>query len=404
MDTLDRETLVSLAKPTGWPAVSLYLPMHRSPRETAEDRTRLKVLLQQACERLTSEGMRDADAEAMLAPVSTMREDDSFWRTTADGLAIFVSQTDVRVLRLGAPMPEQVIVGDRFYLRPLVAAHLRHDDKFYALALDKGGSRLFAGDLGSMEQIELLGAPTSEEDSAKYDEPTKLGVTAPLAARQKHASAGSSGGMFPGHGAEPSYEKDQMNEYCRHIDAALTKRLGTAGDRPLVLLGTERLVAEYRLVSAYKPIAGAHVEGTTDYLSPQMIHERVVAAMAPYFERAAIGELAAATEHESGDLVTSDAEKILEAAAVGRVRSLFFDESSGPFGTFDRESVEAKVVCAAEPPLLREGGDTAEVHDGECGWDLIDLALAETVLHDGEVHVFAGENAPLQGAVALLRY
>jgi hypothetical protein len=404
MDTLDRETLVSLAKPTGWPSLSLYLPMHRAPRETAEDRIRLKVLLQQACERLTSEGMRDTDAENMLAPVSEMREDDSFWRTTADGLAIFVSSTGVRVLRLGTSMPEQVVVGDRFYLRPLVAAHLRHENRFYALALDKNGSRLFAGDRGSMEQLELLGAPTSEEDSAKYDEPTKLGVTAPLASRQKHAGAGSSGGMFPGHGAEPSYEKDQMNEYCRHVDAALIRRLGTAGDRPLVLLGTERLVAEYRSVSAYKPIAGAHVEGTTDYLTPQMIHERVVSAMEPYFEREVIGELASATESEGGDLVTRDAVEILEAAAVGRVRSLFFDENSGPFGTFDRENVEAKVLCDVEPRLLRENGDTAHVHNGECGWDLIDLALAETVLHDGDIHVFAGENAPLTGAVALLRY
>lgn len=404
MDTLDRATLVELAQPAQWPAVSIYVPSNRLPRQAGEGRLRFKNLVREAAERLTAEGMRDTDAETFLKPLYDIRDDDTWWRDTAEGLAVFLSKEGVRTLRLGITMPEQVVVGDRFYLRPLAAAHIKTDDSFYALALDKGGRRLFSGNRGSIEEIDLGDVPVSMEDSASLDVPTKLMHTAPYAASRKHAGTGSPGGAFPGHGQELDYESDQLTTYIREVEAGVDRAIGRLPERPFLLLGPERVVAEYRNLSRYPVVASGNLKLNTDAHSPQIVHEWVFQMLAPYFEQRTVRELTRITDNEGTDLVTRDAQAIAHAAAVGRVKALFFDDGVGPFGTFDRESMEATSVCDAQPRLLRETGDSGAPGDGECGWDLIDLALAETVLHDGEIHVFQGEDAPVHGAVALLRY
>lgn len=405
MDTLDRATLVELARPSGWPSVSIYVPSNRMPRQAGEGRLRFKNLVREAAERLTTEGMRDTDAENFLRPLYAIRDDDTWWRDTADGLAVFLSKDTQRTLRLGISMPEQVVVGDRFYLRPLAAAHLKTDNRFYVLALDKGGRRLFAGDRGSIEELDLGDVPTSIEDSARLDEATELRHTAPYAASRKHQGKGSpEGGAFPGHGQELEYETDQLTGFIRQVEGGVDRAIGRNTDLPFVLIGPARVVAEYRRISRCPVVAVTNIKLNTDAYSSQMVHETALELLEPYFEQQTVRKLTRVTDEEGTELVTRDAETIAHAAAVGRVKSLFFDDGVGPFGTFDRERMEAKAVCDSQPRLLRERGDTAEKTDGTCGWDLIDLALAETVLHDGEIHVFQGEDAPIHGAVALLRY
>ena len=63
-----------------------------------------------------------------------------------------------------------------------------------------------------------------------------------------------------------------------------------------------------------------------------------------------------------------------------------------------------RAVCAEAPRYLRETADSTHATDGECGWDLVDLAAAETVLHGGTIHAFDGEATPVVGVAALLRY
>lgn len=405
MDTLDRATLVELAQHSGWPAVSVYIPSNRLPRQAGEGRLRFKNLVRDAAERLTAEGMRDTDAEQFLEPFHQIRDDDTFWRDTADGLAVFLSRDGLRTMRLAIQLPEQLVVGDRFYLRPLAAAQLKTDNRFYALALGKRGVRLFAGDRGSIDEMDLPDVPKSIEESAKYDVATKLMHPAPYAASRKHTGKGSAGGgAFPGHGQELEYESDQLTAFVRQVEAGVDRAIGRNLDRPFVLIGPERVIAEYRTISRFPVEATGNFKLGAETYSPQMVHEWALSALDPYFEQQTLRELTRVTDSEGTELVTRDAEEIASAAAVGRVKALFFDDGVGPFGTFDREAMEARAVCEAQPRLLRERGDAAGPRDGDCGWDLIDLALAETVLHDGEIHVFQGEDAPIHGAVALLRY
>jgi len=396
------DTMRMLAAHTGWPSISLYLHTHRTVAEKDQDRIRLKNLVRTACDELVAAGMSTSEATSACAPATAILEDDSFWRESSDGLVLFVSNQTTEVMRLDTPVPEQSVVGDRFYLRPLFAVH-QGDRRFYALAIDKNGSRLFKGDGASMEQLPLEGAPESLADELKYDQREESMQMSTFAGPQAKAGAGRAQGMFHGHGGEKDVEKNDLERYLRKVEKAVAKTIACDGTAPLVLLGVEYAIASYRALNTCRALSSEQVNGATDELPEHQIHALALAALEPHFAAVRDAAVAEVTDKSGSPVVVDDPARIAEAAVAGRVRMLLFDDGAGPFGVFDREKFAAEVVCADAPRLLRENDSAAEPV-GTCGWDLVDLAAAETLLQGGDVLAFSGEDSPIHGAVALLRY
>ena len=405
MPTPDKSTLVRLAQHRSWPSVSIYLPTHTSGAGTAEDKIRFKNLIKVARERLAAEGLRDADAAALLSPLYDMETDEPFWRRVwLGGLALFVSADEFERVAVDVALPEQCVVGDRYYLRPLFAA-VGAEMHFYALAIGKAGSSLYDCDAGSFDEVVLEGVPTSLADATKYDvaQSDLQGVS--FASADSIAGAGRATAMFHGHGGEKDVATTQMRQYLKEVEKAVTKAVGAENDTPLVLLGVEDQLALYREANTYNNLVAEQVTGSVAELSDKQVHERALAAVQPSFEAAVATDLARLAEAGNTALVNTDPVEIVSAAAAGRVKTLFFDDSVGPFGHFDPETFEVALVCSAEPRYLRESQAAPEgVSEQECGWDLVDIAASETVLRDGTIRAFGGEDSPVSGVAALLRY
>lgn len=404
MDTLDRDALVLLAQTAGWPAVSIYLPTHRVTINTEQDRIRLRNLVRSACDGLVAQGMRDTEAEQFCHPLMEAATTNGFWRDATEGLAFFISRDGMRTFKLEQPMPEQVVVGDRFYLRPLLASH-HTDESFYALAIDKNMTRLFRGDRASIEEVPLpAGTPTSFEDAMKFDDPQEPNLTSnTFHARSASRGAQRGASVFAGHGGEKDAATEQTARYARLIEHGMAQVLKNE-TAPLLLFGVERQVSYYRLVNTYDHLVPEYVNGASDYLSPKHIHDKALEVLAPHFSAAIEADLHELEEREGSSLTSHDPKQIVSAAVAGRVKTLFFDDSAGPFGTLDRETMEVVTVCDDMPRMLRETSDAAVQGNGECGWDLVDIAAAETALHGGEVRAFTGENPPIHGVAAVYRY
>ncbi len=403
MDHIDRETLVELARHRGWPSVSVYLPAHRSPADREQDRIRAKNLLNQACEELVSQGVREPDAEAHCAPIAAAFADDTFWRDGSDGIAAFASADHSLVLRVDTPMPEQVTVGDRYSVRPLLLAW--HDGVgFFALTVDKNGSNLFRCDRVGIEPVALEGAPASLADELKYDVYDEDQQLQTFASPESIAGAGRTVGMFHGHGGEKDVETQNLTRYLRKIAKAVDAALAASGDRPLVLLGVEYELALFRELSTYAAIASTQVLGSPVRYSDHEIHAKALAALSPGMHPTIEADLAEYEEKQGTQLASDDATEIAAAAAAGRVKTLMLDDGVGPFGTFDRDTLTATAVCDGSPRLLRESAPPQTPESGQCGWDLADLAAAETILNGGTVWAFSGEGAPIDGVHAVFRY
>lgn len=404
MSAPERSTVDRLASQRGWPCVSLYLPTHRARTDSDEDRIRLQNLVRTARGRLVDEGAREPDADELLSALRDVAVDEPFWRSMMPGgLALFCSGGECERLVVDTPLPEQCVVGDRYYLRPLLVA-VGGETHFYALAVGKAGTRLYACDESSIVEVPLEDVPASFADANKYDvEQDDLQGTT-FASPASVAGAGRSTAMFHGHGGEKDVKTSQLQDYLHPIEKAVTRAIGADSDAPLLLLGVHDQLDAYRAMNTYSHLISEQATGAVDELSTREIHKRALDKVRPTIASAAAAELDQLEQARGTALVSTDILEIVSGAAAGRVRALFFDEGVGPFGRFDPVTLEASIVCDSEPRFLRETQTPERTTPSECGWDLVDLAAAETILHAGSVRAYAGENPPLAGVAALMRY
>lgn len=365
MATFHRDTLVPLAKNRVWPSISVYMPTHRAGTEKAGDRIRFKNLTNYVCEQLRNGDMRHPDSEHYCAPLRDLLDSDEFWRAGADGLAVFVSPDRVETFRIDGFVPEVGVVGDRFYLRPLIAAAER-DHRFLALTLSNSGCHLYRGDATGIEEIELKGAPKSMEDELKYD------VAGPGLTQVSVGQATSGNAIFHGKGGVKDAKLPNLDRYMKDVHQAVADALENEGELPLVLFGVDYETSYYRMVNTYPNLIDEQVMGATDELKPYMIQAKAIDTLQPFFQRKAQMSVDELWDFEGSELAAHDPKWIAQAAAEGRVKALFFDDEVQPVD--------------------------------ESGWDLIDIAAVETVLHGGDIHAFVGENAPLHGVAAILRW
>ena len=405
MNTIDRDTLFRLADRAAWPSASLYLPVDHTGIHTDADRIRLRNLAKKAYERLGADGLRETEAEAMVGGAMALGSDDSAWTGGPSGLALFVTPEGTETLWLDVTMPELVVVGDRFYLRPIYPAYAG-ERKAWALALDSNKTRLFHFDPTSIEEVALPKGTqvslTADLDDNQHEESLQF-HTIPGATPE--GAQGVNSAMFNGHGGEKDFDKVERGQFLLQLANGVLEVIGAESAEPLVLLGVSNMIDEFRAASHYTHIAGEAVHGATDQLSPADVQRRALAVLMPAMQAEADAALEEYRKLAGTGKTSSDAAEIVAAAASGRVKTLIMDDSSGPWGWFDRKTFEVTHLCELEPRFLRDTMDSVEEHDMfECGWDLIDLAAAETLRHNGTVLAYRGEASPVFGAVAVFRY
>jgi hypothetical protein len=405
MNAIDRETILSLAGRASWPSVSIFLPVDHLGIRTDADRIRLRNMVRDAHDRLVADDVRGAEADALLAAALDVAANDALWGGGPNGLAIFADAAGSEVFWLDADPPESVVVGDRFYLRPLYGA-MADDTRVWALAIDSNRTRLFRLDRVNVEEVALPeGTPVSMAEDTLYDlrEESLQFHTMPAPASQ--GAHGQSTAMFHGHGGSKDVDKMQRQRFMQELSRGVVEVIGAQSSDPLVLLGVGYLVDDFRAVSSYANVAREQVLGATDHLSPADVHRAVLVALGARLKTAKGAPIDEYHALEGVGHASADAATILAAAATGRVKTLIMDDSSGPWGWFDRETFDVTNLCPIEPRYLRDTMPAPSERDTfECGWDLIDLAAAETLRHGGSVRAYRGGSSPVQGAVAVFRY
>ena len=114
----DLSGLMSTAPQLG---VSIFLPTQIRGREIRQAPIRLKNLMGEALDGLLSAGLSRAEADAFLAPAAALVNDYGFWQHQDQGLALFLDGGEARLHQVPFPLPERVVVGPGFHVRPLLA-------------------------------------------------------------------------------------------------------------------------------------------------------------------------------------------------------------------------------------------------------------------------------------------
>ena len=381
MDIIDAAIVGALIEVNDHPTVSIYLPTYRAGAETQQNPIRLKNLLDEARDELSALGLRRPEVAKVLDPASQLLGDHGFWLHQEDGLAVFLTGADSRWYRLPQSFPELVVVGDRFYLKPLISVMSR-GERFYILALSQNHVRLLWGSRHRVGEIELgEDVPESLAAALWFEDPER--------SLQFHPSAPRSGGgmtaTFHGHGMGKDTTDDRLGRFLRAVDKGISHIIEK--DAPLVLAGVDDLVARFRGVSKHGVILEGAVAGNVEEAKPADLHPPAWEIAASYFsaERAE----AAAAYGVRSQPVASTVEELVPMAYQSRIDAVFIAAGATTWGSIDPDGWS--VVVHEE----RHRGDE----------ELLDAIAVETWKHGGKVYVVDRAEVP-GGAelAAVLRY
>lgn len=355
------------------PCVSISMPTHRHGPDTLQGPVRLRQLLERATEELgATQGLTAGEAAELLGPATALTEDEAFWQRQAQGLVIYLAPGFERRFRVPAELPEGVVVGSVFRLRPLIPL-VSGDGTFDLLSLSREQIRLFEASRLSIRELELTDMPTSFDEAIAPDDP------------DGNLRARSSNGSFHGHGGAAERDPHDFERFVRAIDPGVRRHIG--GDRrPLVIAGLAEKAAAFKAASGHPTILDKVVEGHPREKRPEELHAAAWEIAEPFLA----GRAERAIDHygqlSATDRTADSLPEIIEAAAAGRVSALLVAEGDKVLGRVDQDG------------RVRVGGDGASE-------DLVDHAIALTLRGRGAVFAVAEGRLPgAPAAAAVMRY
>ena len=357
MTAVGRELLERLIERGTPPCASLYVRKGRGSTALRQDAIRLKNQSRRAVDALQETGLRGAEARQLLAPVEALIASPPRDDYTARGKAVFVCPDLFEHHLLPLRVPEVVVVGKRFHLKPLLALAAA-PTCFYVLAISQQSVALFEADQNTMRQLDTRDVPSNLVEALRDDtDPRSI---------QYHTGTGSDGSprrraMFHSHDAGASSRKEQLAAYFRAVDRGIANLLV---DRriPLVIAAVDYLIPIFKQVSRYPVLAGSGIEGNPERLTPDELHSRAASLLG---DRVSERQRRAASRYLSlsGTGTTGhDVREVVPAALDGRIETLFVGLQSHLWGRYDASS---RHVSSA--PEQRSGDE-----------DLLDLAAIES--------------------------
>ncbi len=367
-------------------SLSFYLPTHAvTADKTRQDPVRLKQLLRQAEGLLRERGQRPSAVEKFLAPLWTLQQDPIFWLHQSSGLAIFFSPELYRYYRLPLIFEEKLLVGDRFYLKPLLPL-ITNNGRYFVLALSKDQSRLFECTRFEAAQVPVEQMPQGLAEALRYDDPQR---------QVQYHTAPSGGGsgkrqaaMFHGHGVGTDDEKSNILRYFQQVETAMQELLRNH-PLPVVLYGVEYLHGLYREASRYPNLVDHGLTGNPDLLKAKDLPDRVWPIVQTLFEQAQETAVNAFKTLEGTGRTSVDLLEILNGAVDGQVAVLFLLQGATQWGRFDPEARQVHLAAEGTP-------------DGE---DLLDTAAFHAFAKGGAIYVLEPASMPTrQSIAAILRW
>lgn len=373
MNTFTAKDLKLLLALSGRPCVSLYQPTR--PGGAEQDPIQFKNLIAEAEEIVVKKGLNEDGVKKMFRPAKHLYNDLEFWRGTSEGLAVFMTPSAMRWYRLRKPIAPRVIVGERFFVKPLLSL-LDREAKFFVLGLSPKRIHLWEGDAGALREVELKTMPTSLAEALRLhdrDEPLEF---------HSHNIGGHWATIYHGQGVGIDTAKDDLLVYFQRIDRSLRDYLPEKA--PLILAGVEYLWPIYRKANHYPNLMDHGIPGNPERWTMRELHERAWKVVADRFEQplhAVRGQFVALagtgrTCHEPVETV--------RAACEGRLEALMVAGDRETWGEWNPASNEV----------------TVHPHAANGDEDLANLAAIHAATHGAKVFVLPTREMPEQAALA----
>jgi len=360
MRAVTLEDLRDLAAVENGPCVSLFMPTHTNVFGS-EDEVRFRHSVVVVERELIQSGMSEEAAHKFTTALRNLpltRE----WHNRKKGLAVFCMSHSMTEFWLNTPVVEQVVVGPRFHIKPLLSL-ISPGSHFYILILSRHDVRLLEADANGCRRLHLPNLPENMEKA--------LNLQGADRGEQVHSAMrgdlGKEAAVFHGQGGHRETIKDEFREFCREINRAIAPVLTTSED-PLILAGVDYELAIFRGTCDFHHVASAAVTGGTDYLTDAAIYDRALPIAEEYHKNIRHRPLEKYRTMNRRILTSEDLEEILAGSASGKIEALIVDPDAVIMGRFDSTANRLDL------------GDAIDGAD-----DLTEFAVAQTLVHRGTI-------------------
>jgi hypothetical protein len=338
-DTISFSELKTLASASG-----LCITIGTSLPNPLEIRTRLKNAVHGIEKHLPANGQNQS-AVTLLDPVREVARTMEASGVWGKALLLLRAADVFRGYWLREWPREILQVGDRFYLRPLLAAVAR-EQRFHLLAL-------------SMKHVRLLRCTMFQAEEEKLPASFPTDMQAWTNARQpdhvldNRSAGGPSTGSMKGVMFGTSSDREKRGEYLKHFFKEIDRGIHAVlrGDPvPLVLAGVEEELVAYRRGSTLPNLVPEEVHGSPDGLTTQELAEQARGLL----NRSPSVALRKVFSELERHPVSSEVKEILEMSREGRIEDLLI-----------LEDAEDERLDAAALETLRHGGRVFAITSAE---------------------------------------
>ncbi len=365
VDIPTRTDIEALFQSRGPARVSIYLPTTPLTQDAQADRIALKNSIKEAMDQLSENDKRQNRVieESLLDLV----DDDSFWATQANSLAVFATWERVQTYRLPNRLTSVVEVSDQFLLKPLLRS-VTVPQYAFVLGLSQNEARVVevTADLPA-QRVKVDGMP---RDAASAVGKASIKDRAPSGRIQ-----GSEG------------QKVRLTQYARQVNQSLRDLL-SGRETPLILAAAEPLATIFRGVSTYAHLAPAEISGNSETMSDAELAAAAREVLDDLFRRELEQIRATFSQREGQWRTTTDVAQAARAATNGAVSKLLVDIDLALPGTVDEDGA---IAFASGP--------------GPKSHDILDEITSRAFRTGARVLCVRKEDIPGEtGLAAILRY
>lgn len=313
IDLPTRSDIERLASARESCCVSIYLPTSTVPVDSESNQLRARALFKTAVGQVRE--FADAEtAAAIEGQLNDLLEDTSFWFELGRSLALFVTPAQLVEFRLPNQVSEQVAVGERFAIIPILRA-ITFPHSALVLALSQHGMRLVQVSADApAQEIPLPDAPQDAASAVHLDS---------IAGRSQFGRLQGDEGR-----------KVHLTQYARAVDHALRPLLN-GKSLPLILAATEPLESIYRNLSGYAHVAAGTIHGNPEDLSEAQLADAAREILDDLYAQELSQVHETLADRRPQGRASSDLSDLARAATFGAIATLAVDMEAQVAGSID---------------------------------------------------------------------
>ncbi|MCI8467948.1 MAG: hypothetical protein HFJ75_00320 [Eggerthellaceae bacterium] len=377
------------------PLVSIYLPIHRDQREEPRrdewDGIELKDLTEEAERTLREKFPNEKDWAGIAERLAYLEghPDLKLWQDAGAGIALLVSNTDVYAFNLDFAVDPCVVVGARYYTKPLLR-NFQYGMHYYLLLLNTDRFGLLKGDYNGVHYVPMPQGVDDEfaELFIDYD--------GDISALDYYSLEGH---MSPYHDHKSRKEvaDEEAKKFFRYVDKVMNDKLVRDDPTPVILVTLPEHEHMFRELCTFPTLLPEGIKKDARTLSGTELRDDAVAIM----EADRKAKLQKVQEEYQYDLskgkATDDLNELALALVERKVKALFVQEGKDIPGTFDPKTGELFFDPDTDP--------TDDKKIDPASPDLVDAFAQCALAQDAHIYVLPADQMPgNKGVAAIYRY